>query len=566
MAKTYTQLRPDASIIILESADSVGGVWSSTRLYPGLKTNNLLGSYENPDFPMTPETFGVESAHHIPGPVVHSYLDQFARHYNLLSKVRYRHKVDKVEEQDHVSSGDWKLTVKRPASGDGSAETVQFTADKLVIATGVTNHPNLPRILGDEQFNSPIYHARDFYQHQGLLHNARRVVVYGGAKSAWDGVYAYATAGVEVDWVMRESGRGPCWMAPPFMADGSWLENVAVTRLFAIFGPCWWTQGDGFDWLRWLLHSTIIGNFFVNIFWSSFEKTLVKLNGYDTHPEIEKLKPWSGVWWAGTSLSILNYPTGFFDLLRSGKVRVHHGDIVSLSQRKVHLSNGRYISDIDALHCSTGWKHEPPIQFSPLSLAIKLGLPVNGQNTLPHTNAARKEVISRFAMLRQQPNVNPRRKRTSETKASSAELSPYRLYRHTVPPSFWEKRNICFLGTFLSLGQPVSAQCQSLWAAAYLDGALPSQSRVGRPLAIKEIEWETELQTSYHSLRSPASCGSKHGEFTFETVPFYDLLLRDLGLKTKRKPTWWKEMTEPYGPGDYKGLVDEWSELLKKRE
>lgn len=35
-------------------------------------------------------------------------------------------------------------------------------------------------------------------------------------------------------------------------------------------------------------------------------------------------------------------------------------------------------------------------------------------------------------------------------------------------------------------------------------------------------------------------------------------MLRDLGLKTNRKSSFWKHITEPYAPPDYKGLVQEW--------
>jgi hypothetical protein len=39
----------------------IRGVWVVERLYPGLKTNNLVGTYEFGDFPMTEALFGVKS-------------------------------------------------------------------------------------------------------------------------------------------------------------------------------------------------------------------------------------------------------------------------------------------------------------------------------------------------------------------------------------------------------------------------------------------------------------------------------------------------------------------------
>jgi hypothetical protein len=42
-----------------------------------------------------------------------------------------------------------------------------------------------------------------------------------------------------------------------------------------------------------------------------------------------------------------------------------------------------------------------------------------------------------------------------------------------------------------------------------------------------------------------------------DQVPYWDLLLHDLGLETRRKGGW-RELLEPYSHEDYAGLVDEW--------
>ena len=72
-------------MLIVDSAASVGGTWCKERLYPGLKTNNLVGTYEFGDFPMTYEGFGVKPDTHIPGAAVNDYLTQFTEHFDLTS-------------------------------------------------------------------------------------------------------------------------------------------------------------------------------------------------------------------------------------------------------------------------------------------------------------------------------------------------------------------------------------------------------------------------------------------------------------------------------------------------
>ncbi|KAL5395157.1 hypothetical protein PMIN03_005233 [Paraphaeosphaeria minitans] len=54
----------------------------------------------------------------------------------------------------------------------------------------------------------------------------------------------------------------------------------------------------------------------------------------------------------------------------------------------------------------------------------------------------------------------------------------------------------------------------------------------------------------------------------FDSLPYFDALLRDLGLEDKRKGTvlgckhWVAESFQSYGPKDYEGLVDEWKRMM----
>lgn len=51
-ARIFLQLEPELNLLIVDSNMSVGGVWAKKNLYPGLKTNNLRGTFEYTDFPM----------------------------------------------------------------------------------------------------------------------------------------------------------------------------------------------------------------------------------------------------------------------------------------------------------------------------------------------------------------------------------------------------------------------------------------------------------------------------------------------------------------------------------
>lgn len=43
--KTYLDVHPEASVIMLDKDVSIGGVWAKDRLYPGLRTNNHFRTY-----------------------------------------------------------------------------------------------------------------------------------------------------------------------------------------------------------------------------------------------------------------------------------------------------------------------------------------------------------------------------------------------------------------------------------------------------------------------------------------------------------------------------------------
>ncbi|RSL45706.1 hypothetical protein CEP51_016042 [Fusarium floridanum] len=551
-ARTYCEAHPEENVVIIEAADSLGGTWAKHRLYPGLKTNNILGTYEFPDFPMFSHDFGVAPWQHIPGMNLHHYLVKFAEHFQLTGRVRFNTKVE-VAQHDHNQQ--WVLTLQE------KDQPARFSlgARKLVVATGMTGNPNLPIIPGAAEFEAPIFHAKDFLQHGELLETAKRVVVYGGAKSAWDAVYAYASSGVSVDWVMRESGKGPCWMAAPFVTPlRVWIEKLVFMRVLTWLTPCVWGARDGYEAIKSFLHTSLLGQWIVSSFFKGIANDTLAINNYDAHPETAKLKPWSDGFWSGTSLSMLNYPTDFFEYVRNGQVKVYHADITLLTPRTVHLSSGESLTT-DALHCSTGWKHEPPINVSPPSLARELGLPhMASASTSELASRADNEIFSHFPMLKNQPDVYPKNKtRRLPPAEEDMTMTPYRLFRFMVPPKYIHKRNFAVAGAMLSLGQPISAQMQALWITSYLDGTL------NVPKSIEEVEYSTELFVRYSKWRTPAGCGSKHGDMIFETMPYWDQLLQDLGLPYKRKPSWVQEIFMPYGVGDYKGLVQEWIQLKK---
>lgn len=489
----------------------MGGVWAKHRLYKGLKSNNMLGTYEFSDFPMTPELFDVKPGEHIPGHVVQAYMEKYAEHFGFTDRIRLE---TYVQSAEHRLDGTWLLTTTRQ---DNREQTM--VAKKLIVATGITSQAYLPDIRGQETFEAPLFHCRDLLEHEGsILQPGQKVTVFGGTKSAWDAVYASAaTSGVQVDWVIRESGHGPTWMAPPYVTPlKKWLEKLVTTRLLTWFSPCIWGDADGFANTRSFLHGTWLGRKIVDGFWSVLANDVVQLNGYDKHPEVNKLKPWVSPFWIASSLSILNYPTNIFDLVRDGTVRVHIADIDHLSRKAVHLSNGTVLSDTTALICSTGWKATPNIQFLPAGIDRELGFPWS-EDPLDTklVRRADEEILSQFPKLRDQPTPNTQYQPLADDAPATAK-HPFRLARFMVPLSMIHERSIAFMGVTMTINTTLLAQTQALWIAAYFSSKLDVRPTARYPSDLIEdsameklghdnldLAWETALHSEFGKYRYP---------------------------------------------------------------
>lgn len=207
---------------------------------------------------MDPSVFGIQPRQHPTGQALHAYLTAYAKKFGFFDDV---HCGVCVLSAEHLEDGGWILTVRSVTNSDPQepqGQESRMFARKLVLATGMTSEPFLPRIKGQAEFDRPLFHIKDFlkYADATTSKSAKRMTVLGGSKSAWDAVYAYGRKGIPVDWVIRgmclvfggrtvcwrsmgtnpqpsESGHGSCWMAPPFVTPlKKWLEKL-VSKSYA---------------------------------------------------------------------------------------------------------------------------------------------------------------------------------------------------------------------------------------------------------------------------------------------------------------------------------------------
>ncbi|KAH8719251.1 putative dimethylaniline monooxygenase [Phaeosphaeriaceae sp. PMI808] len=534
-ARAYIQCHPNQKIAILESNKTVGGTWSEARLYPGLKSNNMLGSYEFPDFPMDEKTYGVKPLAHIPGVVLNRYLTDFAKFYGIYDRLQFDSTVDLVESNE---SG-WAITVTTA----GRERKVHST--KLILATGLTSTPNTPQYNDAETFDRPFFHAKDFCKRADELKDVKNVVVVGGAKSAYDVAYAMVESGATVDLIIKPDSTGPVWIAPrkvtPFEHR---IDTILNIRALSWFSPCPWGHEDGYGAVRRFLQKTIIGRMLAKSFWSIMGNDVLQRNQYDNHPELQKLKPWFPVFWTGSGLSILNYNTSFFDMVREGKVRVHIENIARLAPGQIVLENGHTIM-ADAMICSTGWKKESTIKFSGLG-EYGLGLQIDAQAQIDFGIEYDRKILEQFPILENQPNLRSKPKKV---------VDPLRYYRFMVPSTMVSKRNFAFAGMISSVSTAICASTQGLWITAFFDDKLEREAK-----SQENITSEIMMHTQWGKWRYPCGYGASLPDFVFEGIPYVDMLLKDIGIQNKRKPSFIQELISPYCPEDYNGVLEEYQQ------
>ncbi|KAM0296937.1 hypothetical protein ACHAPM_010123 [Fusarium culmorum] len=537
---------------------------------------------------MTTKRFGVKPGEYIPGQVMHEYLEAYAREFGIDQHLRLSTKVVSAE---HKVEGGWLLEIH--STEDEQKTPTQVFAGRLIIATGMLSEPLMPHIQGQEQYDRPLFHSKDFQKYRGTISTAKRVTVFGGTKSGWDAVYAYATHGIEVDWIIRPTGHGPVWMSPSYVTPFKvWIEKLVNIRWLHWFAPCIWGQDSGYHGIKSFWHSTTIGRAVTKAFWNILAQDVISIMKFDSHPELKKLKPTSSAMHTGTAFGILNYETDFYEPIRNGTVRIHEKDLSHLSKGRVHLDDEEgTILKSDAFIAVTGWKSFSPLKFLPEGIDRKIGLPYDlndsdkdrspdeglaGQTAL--LEQADQVIQERFPSLKTPMKFNPNYKRLTETKAfkmNASDLSPrtpLMLYHFMVPGTaeFLRTKDLAFTGYSTNFSNGTCAHIQGLWISAFFDGKLardPSSAVIseadstkevsGKAMTLGEVHSQTVLHNRFGKWRYPKDTGSKSPDFIFEAVPFMDMMMADLGLVVHRKKGWFKEMTEPYGPEDYATINEE---------
>ncbi|KAL8960999.1 MAG: hypothetical protein Q9193_002386 [Seirophora villosa] len=452
-AKFYLDVHPACKLAIVEKDQSVGGVWISERIFDSFYTQSPWGFWEYTDMPMArPPDADMYNAS-FKAKYTSQYLEYFIDRCvhagkRLRERIQCGFEIEKVTKEDGV----WIISGRHQ-----NGEHRKLKSAKLVVASGLTSVPNMPSLPGQEKFQNPIVHQKDFGKSDVLASSAlKRVTVLGAAKSAADLVYDCVKAGKAVTWIVRRT-------------DGDF-------------------DGRG---------------------------EVAMKNGF------EKLKPHLPIIWQNQEAGLINRPDFWHAIAMN--VQVIHEDVDGLEKGLIRLKDGLEIP-ADAILCGTGWVSS--LNFFEHDQLAKLGLP-QPIGTYPVEEAAMwraleqdadRVVLDPFPILANPPKHY--REPVTHT--------PYRLYNSIAP---LQDDSIVFVGHVMIANYFHLAECQVIWATAYLDGniKLPLLEERRKTIALF-VAW---------CRRRYLSNGDRGHWLAFEQRTYTDRLFDQLGLSSHRRFWLW---------------------------
>ena len=209
-AKTLREFGFD--VTVFEKDAEVGGVWSASRRYPGLTTQNVRSTYALSDYPYPrdyPEWPTGEQVQH--------YLAGYVEHFGLGDCIHLESTVTSATQDP--STGRWTLRV------DPLGER-EF--DFLIICNGIYSEPFVPTFDGATEFvdaGGRICHTVDF--HDAEEARGKHVAVVGYGKSSCD----VANAVVGTSASTRVVARHLVWKIPRKFANRLNFKMLLLTRM-----------------------------------------------------------------------------------------------------------------------------------------------------------------------------------------------------------------------------------------------------------------------------------------------------------------------------------------------
>ena len=331
-ARIFKQYGFEATIF--EKDEEVGGVWTSSRRYPGLTTQNPKDTYYLSDLKM-PKDYPEWPV----GKQVQEYIEMYVDHCNLRKDLHLNKEVTATSQN---TDGTWSLSTKDVKTGGKT--TANF--DYLIVCNGIFSEPFIPPYIGTDKFvanGGKVLHTSQF----NIKNEAKdkKILIVGYGKSSCD----VAASVCDIAQSTHVIARSIIWKVPKRFYGILNMKYILLTRLGENLFP--YIKRSG---MAQFLHSMVgkpFRNGLLGLVQAVASKQL-KLKEVGLHPgnSLETIAR------ANVSLASNN----FFKNVQAKKIIVHRAaSIRSLEPGKATLDNGEVI-DADIIVCGTGWKQQVP--------------------------------------------------------------------------------------------------------------------------------------------------------------------------------------------------------------
>ena len=331
-------------VTIYEKEPDVGGVWSASRRYPGLTTQNARATYAFSDFPY-PDDYPEWPS----GEQVQRYLENYARHFDFYQDIRLETLVMSAELNE---AEQWAI------ASICSGVTTTETFDYLIVCNGIFSQPFIPNIEGVEAFvqqGGEILHTSELTCPE--IANGKHVVVIGYGKSACDVAQAVSTRAASTTVVVREL----LWKVPKKLMNLLNYKYLLLTRLGE--GLFKYRELKGLERFLHGLGRPIRDAMLAQVEWIITKQLQLEALG------LMPSKPFETI--ARSTVGLAT--DGFYKSVSSGQIQVKKGAAMqrivshtSPSEEEplegaavAELSTGDRIS-VDLIICGTGWIQSVP--------------------------------------------------------------------------------------------------------------------------------------------------------------------------------------------------------------
>jgi dimethylaniline monooxygenase (N-oxide forming) len=321
-------LRKGFEVVVFEKEPALGGVWTASRTYPGLRANNSKQTYGFSDYPYPDSVAAYPEADEI-----RNYLESYADHFAIRSHIRFNCEVTNLVEAGEDTSPGFQVTVRSTDDVD-SFETLHLPY--VVICNGPFSAANLPDFPGQDSYGGRIRHSSECTDPK--VADAERVIVIGGGKSALDCAAWAAREGKTSTLVFRKAH----WMAPRYLPGGVQSMQFLITRFTELF-----IDYPTRPLFEKFLHGP--GKPIVNLWWSIQNWGI---------PRASKMPPLlipDSPLPAG--FESIGQVDDFYELLNAGRITANRARIAKFNETGVELDDGAQV-DADLVIFATGWKRD----------------------------------------------------------------------------------------------------------------------------------------------------------------------------------------------------------------